>query len=109
MVVAEGVGRALNPSVNMWQLAQPLIEAWIADNLGPQAQLRTVVEDGIEAARRLPQLVERVEHTLEAAANGGIKLHPSSLAALHGHRHGALLPWVLCAVLAGALLVLVIA
>jgi hypothetical protein len=36
-------------------------------------------------------------------------LHPSSLAALHGHRHGALLPWVLCAVLAGALLVLIVA
>jgi len=108
MVVAEGVGRALNPSVNMWQLAQPLVEAWIAENLGPQAQLRTVVEDGIEAARRLPQLVERVEHTLEAAAHGGIKLHPSSLAALHGNRHGALLPWVLCALLAGALLVLII-
>jgi ubiquinone biosynthesis protein len=110
MVVAEGVGRALNPSVNMWQLAQPLIEAWIAENLGPQAQLRTVVEDGIEAARRLPQLVERVEHTLEAAANGGIKLHPTSLAALHSHRHaGQLLPWVLCVLLAGALLVLIIA
>ena len=26
MVVAEGVGRALNPGLNMWQLAQPLIE-----------------------------------------------------------------------------------
>ncbi len=41
MVVAEGVGRALNPELNMWQLAQPLIEDWIAENLGPQAQLRT--------------------------------------------------------------------
>ena len=110
MVVAEGVGRALNPSVNMWQLAQPLIEAWIVDNLGPQAQLRTVVEDGLEVARRLPQLVERVENTLEAAATGGIKLHPSSLAALHGQRHGAaLLPWLLCAVLACILLVVMIA
>ena len=58
MVVAEGVGRALNPNVNMWQLAQPLIEAWIADNLGPQAQLRSAVEDGLEAARRLPHLVD---------------------------------------------------
>ena len=29
MVVAEGVGRALNPNVNMWQLAQPLVEDWM--------------------------------------------------------------------------------
>ena len=35
MVVAEGVGRALNPELNMWQLAQPLIEEWMAENLGP--------------------------------------------------------------------------
>ena len=48
MVVAEGVGRALNPDLNMWQLAQPLIEAWVAENLGPQAQLRSAVEDGLE-------------------------------------------------------------
>ena len=82
MVVAEGVGRALNPAVNMWQLAQPLIETWIAQNLGPQAQLRSAVEDGLEAARRLPHLVERAERTLEAVANGGIRLHPQSLDAL---------------------------
>ena len=34
MVVAEGVGRALNPNINMWQLAQPLIEAWMARESG---------------------------------------------------------------------------
>jgi ubiquinone biosynthesis protein len=107
MVVAEGVGRALNPSINMWQLAQPLIEAWIAENLGPQAQLKTALEDGLEAARRLPHLVDRVEQTLEAAADGGIKLHPTSLAALHRQRGGSqLLPWLLCTVLAIVLLVM---
>ncbi|MEM7021304.1 MAG: 2-polyprenylphenol 6-hydroxylase [Pseudomonadota bacterium] len=109
MVVAEGVGRALNPSINMWQLAQPLIEAWIAENLGPQAQLKTALEDGIDAARRLPQLVDRVEQTLEAAADGGIKLHPASLAALQ--REGAsnqLLPWALCGLLAIVVVVLLV-
>jgi len=107
MVVAEGVGRALNPSVNMWQLAQPLIEAWIAENLGPQAQLRSAVEDGIEAARRLPQLVDRAERTLEAMADGGVKLHPTSLAAFAGQRRSPsaqLLPWLLCLLLGGILL-----
>ena len=77
MVVAEGVGRALNPELNMWQLAQPLIEGWIADNLGPQAQLRSAVEDGLEAARRLPHLVERGERIARRVANGGIRLAPA--------------------------------
>ena len=71
MVVAEGVGRALNPSLNMWQLAQPLIERWIAENLGPQAQIRAAVEDGLEVARRLPHLLERAERLADALADGG--------------------------------------
>ncbi|HYZ26264.1 MAG TPA: 2-polyprenylphenol 6-hydroxylase [Geminicoccaceae bacterium] len=106
MVVAEGVGRALNPHVNMWQLAQPLIEDWIAHNLGPQAQLRSAVEDGLDVARRLPHLVERVERTLEAVGDGGLKLHPTSLAALLGPRNrgAGALPWTLCLILAGLVL-----
>jgi ubiquinone biosynthesis protein len=106
MVVAEGVGRALNPHVNMWQLAQPLIEDWVAHNLGPQAQLRSAVEDGLDVARRLPHLVERVERTLEAVGEGGLKLHPTSLAALLGPRNrgAGVLPWTLCLILAGLVL-----
>jgi ubiquinone biosynthesis protein len=107
MVVAEGVGRALNPELNMWQLAQPLIESWIVDNLGPQAQLRTAVEDGLEAARRLPQLVERGERLLDAVAGEGIRLDSRSLEALAGRSgrpSGRLLPWALCLLLGGLVL-----
>ena len=53
------------------------------------------------------RLRQRVDYV--AVQNGGIKLHPSSLAALHAHRHGGqLLPWVLCAVLACVVLVLIV-
>jgi ubiquinone biosynthesis protein len=107
MVVAEGVGRALNPEINMWQLAQPLIEAWMTENLGPQAQLRTAVEDGLETARRFSHLLERAERTLEVVADGGIRLHPTSIDALSGRRSKAragVLPWVLCLILAGIVL-----
>lgn len=64
MVVSEGVGRTLNPSVNIWQLARPLVERWIARNLGPQAKLRDAVVEGIEAIRVLPTLVTRLERRL---------------------------------------------
>ena len=107
MVMAEGMGRALNPSLNMWQLAQPLVEEWMATNLGPQAQLRDAVEEGLETARRLPQMVENAEQLLQAAVERGVKLHPSSVAALnHGHSgRTRLLPWALCLILGGALVV----
>jgi ubiquinone biosynthesis protein len=64
MAVAEGVGRVLNPQVNMWQLAQPLVEAWIRDNLGPEARARQAVADGLDMLQRLPPLVARAERVL---------------------------------------------
>jgi ubiquinone biosynthesis protein len=63
--VAEGVGRLLNPQLNMWQLAEPLVEDWIVDNLGPRARFQQVVADGLETAGRLPDLVRRLEDALE--------------------------------------------
>jgi len=65
MAVSEGVGRALNPNVNIWQVAQPLVEAWIWDNLGPEAQLRRVVTEGLDMLQALPSLVARHERLLD--------------------------------------------
>jgi ubiquinone biosynthesis protein len=65
MVVAEGVGRLLNPRVNMWQLAQPLVEEWIITNLGPRAKVEQALAEGVDTARRLPGLVRRLEDRLD--------------------------------------------
>ena len=61
MAVSEGVGRSLNPTVNIWQVAQPLVEGWIRANLGPEAQARRVVGDGLAMLQALPTLVGRFE------------------------------------------------
>ncbi len=42
MVVVEGVARSLDPSMNMWAAAKPVVESYIRDNLGPRAVLRDV-------------------------------------------------------------------
>ena len=52
MLVAEGVGRRLAPELNMWQLAQPLIEEWMRENRGPEAQLADITADAILALQR---------------------------------------------------------
>ena len=36
MVVVEGVARKLDP-LNMWSTAEPVVGAWIADDLNPPA------------------------------------------------------------------------
>src|SRR5690606_24047189 len=60
MVVVEGVTRTLDPQINIWATARPVVETYIRSNLGPRALLR----DGlrvIEALGRhgplLPEIV----------------------------------------------------
>jgi len=102
MVVAEGVGRKLNPNVNMWELAQPLIESWMIDNLGPQAQIRTIIDDGVETLRRLPHLIERAERALESALDDGVKLDAGAWR--DGQRSLAPIGWAVLLVTAGIVL-----
>ena len=37
MVVVEGVARSLNPQMNMWETARPVVTDYIRTNLGPPA------------------------------------------------------------------------
>lgn len=64
MVVAEGVGRRINPEVNIWEMAQPLVAEWVALNLGPQAQLHRAAIDTAHAYRSLTRLVVLAEERL---------------------------------------------
>ncbi|CAA7611820.1 2-polyprenylphenol 6-hydroxylase [Magnetospirillum sp. UT-4] len=107
MLVAEGVGRTLDPSVNMWELARPLIEGWMIDNLGPQARVKSTVVNAVGALERLPRMLAETEKAYTAMMNGGLKLHPDTVKAMRGEsgRRSApgWVPWVLAAILAAML------
>jgi ubiquinone biosynthesis protein len=79
MVVSEGVGRKLNPGVNMWELARPLIEIWMRENRGPEARLARVGADVVRGIERLPALVRAADQMLEHLDEGGLKLHPATV------------------------------
>jgi ubiquinone biosynthesis protein len=79
MMMAEGVSRRLDPTLNIWTLAQPLIEGWMRENRGPEARLRDVAEDIGGALERLPRTLADIEQAAAGLANGGLKLHPESL------------------------------
>ncbi|HVI51029.1 MAG TPA: 2-polyprenylphenol 6-hydroxylase [Candidatus Sulfotelmatobacter sp.] len=107
MLVAEGVGRRLNPQVNMWQLARPLIEQWMVANLGPQAKIKQGIGHLVGTLESLPKLVQQAELTVAALRGGGLRLHPDTIAAMGQGRKGLFpgwLPWVLVAVLGFLLL-----
>ena len=63
MVVVEGVARKLDPQLNMWSTAEPVVGAWIAENLGPIGRLEdagrtlsSVAAFLVDAPRRLEQI-----------------------------------------------------
>lgn len=69
MVVVEGVSRALDPSFDMWHVAEPVIRDWIERNLGPIGRIEEAGRDVralIHAAGRLPSLIERGEKAFAA-------------------------------------------
>ncbi|MQX38016.1 2-polyprenylphenol 6-hydroxylase [Roseospira navarrensis] len=107
MLVTEGVGRTVAPSVNMWELARPMIEAWMIENLGPMGRLRDGMESITGAAERLPRILEHADRAASLMGEDGLRLHPDTLKAMRPRRNPVLqvLPWGLVAVLATLLLV----
>ncbi|MBI3453651.1 MAG: 2-polyprenylphenol 6-hydroxylase [Rhodospirillales bacterium] len=106
MLVCEGVGRRLDPAVNMWALARPLIEEWMIENRGIEARGRAVAEDALARLEELPSFVGNLEKAAAMLAAGGVRLHPESLAALGGGQRGSgLWPWAVAAAVAAAGLV----
>jgi ubiquinone biosynthesis protein len=81
MVVVEGVARALDPEFDIWEASRPVVERWMIDEMGPQAQLRDAAE-GVSALRRLardlPQLFRNAEMVSAMLAEGGLRLHPDT-------------------------------
>ena len=61
MVMVEGVATALDPDVNMWEIAEPFVRDWLRDELGPEAAIADRVHRLARIAHRLPDLVERIE------------------------------------------------
>ncbi len=61
MVVVEGVARSLNPQINIWEVASPIVSDYIQKALGPRAIARDLYQTAQVLTRfgpRLPGLVE---------------------------------------------------
>lgn len=77
MVVVEGVARTLNPHLDMWKTAEPVVGSWIREYLGPIGKLRDagdVLGSLVRVANDLPVFADRVgrmsEELDKMTANG---------------------------------------
>jgi ubiquinone biosynthesis protein len=102
MVVVEGVARALDPEFDIWEASRPVVERWMIEQMGPQAQWRDAAE-GMTAlgrlARELPQVLRNAEMVSAMLAEGGLRLHPDTMrqiadAQIARTRHVRLALWI---------------
>ncbi|WP_109465667.1 2-polyprenylphenol 6-hydroxylase [Albibacillus kandeliae] len=69
MVVVEGVARSLNPHINIWEVARPVVEDYIKKSIGPRALLSDLTRTALVMARFGPRLPGMVEAALVAQAD----------------------------------------
>jgi ubiquinone biosynthesis protein len=87
MVVVEGVARKLDPQLNMWSTAEPVVGAWIAENLGPAGRLEdfsrglsSLTVFLADAPRHLEKIAARLETDADEAV---IDAHSLSRSIIH--------------------------
>ncbi|WP_236042585.1 2-polyprenylphenol 6-hydroxylase [Roseibium aggregatum] len=111
MVVVEGVARSLNPNLDMWKTAEPVVGAWIKDNLGPVGKLRDA-GDAISALSRvandMPLFADRIgrmSEELEKMTATGLRFDSETAEAIgkaeaRHTRSGRVALWVIAVSLA---------
>ena len=69
MVVVEGVSRSLDPHMNIWESAHPVVQSYVKDSIGPKALVRDLVRTARILSRFGPQLPQIAEAALIAHNN----------------------------------------
>lgn len=52
----EGLGRQLDPELDLWSTAKPFLEKWMLEQMGPQRLLREIQAESPHFAKMLPEL-----------------------------------------------------
>ena len=101
MVVVEGVARKLDPHLDMWATAEPVVGGWIAENLGPRARLEDAASAVNQMARLLmeaPERLQRLARRLDVEENW--PLHREATPARSGNFAIAAALWAIFGALA---------
>jgi ubiquinone biosynthesis protein len=62
----EGLGRELDPELDLWNTAKPFLEKWMIDQLGPAKLLEQLRHEAPRYAKLLPELPRLLHEALQA-------------------------------------------
>ena len=89
MVVVEGVARTLDPNLDIWKTADPVVSSWIRSNLSPIRQAEQAARAAATLARLAadaPEVLQRFERVLKA-------LDPADPSTVATHAHTRFNAW----------------
>ena len=65
----EGLGRQLDPDLDLWNTAKPFLETWMLDQVGPKKLWKQLVAEAPRYAKLLPELPRLVHDFLKHRQN----------------------------------------
>ena len=86
----EGLGRQLDPELDLWKTAKPYLERWMSEQLGWRALMRRLREEAPAWGTLLPQL-PRLAHRALSEQQAQPWAEPMAQIAAQQRRHGRLL------------------
>jgi ubiquinone biosynthesis protein len=99
----EGLGRELDPDLDLWQTAKPFLERWMREQVGWRGLVRTLRHEAPFWAATLPQLPRLVHRALAEDRLGALQTAVERLARQNARRN-RLLAALLAAIILGILL-----
>ena len=99
----EGLGRDLDPDLDLWSTAKPYLERWMSEQVGWRGLLRNIAKEAPQWSALLPQLPRLLHRALTDRSSAGFQSAVFALL-LSQQRHNRWLGWSL----AGLLLILVL-
>jgi ubiquinone biosynthesis protein len=104
MVMVEGVALTLDPQVNMWEVAEPYVQNWVRDEMGPEAIIADRLVENVRALGELPRILRQwvALHPMPGAAPDAPPLPPLPRDRVIEERRGWSGIWLVIAAAAGA-------
>jgi ubiquinone biosynthesis protein len=84
----EGLGRQLDPDLDLWTTAKPFLERWMREHLGPRAFLRRMEQEWpywIDVVPQLPRMLQQQASARESHAQAELQLMEARLASARLH------------------------
>jgi len=101
----EGLGRELDPDLDLWRTAKPYLERWMGEQIGWRGLVRNLRREAPYWASALPEIPRLVHRALSQDRTVALRSALERIAAEQGRRNRILAGFLMIAALALALLV----